>query len=77
MKQKMTVIEVKFMRIDKTYSELWSISDHDDETVRDVVKMAINTLQKLQKENEEAYDKGYQQGLFDERLSWLNQSHEY
>jgi transcriptional regulator with XRE-family HTH domain len=41
------------VRIDKTYSELWSISDHDDKDVCEIVKMTINTLQKLEKENRE------------------------
>ncbi len=39
------------MSIDKTYSELWGISDHEDEAVREVVEMAINTLQKMDAEN--------------------------
>ena len=40
------------LRIDKTYSELWNlVNNHDDGTVRETAKMAINTLQKLQEEN--------------------------
>lgn len=39
------------MRIDKTYSELWDLANtHEDIVVYETVKMAINTLQKLQKE---------------------------
>lgn len=39
------------MRTDKTYSELWNLTEHKDQTVREVAKMAINTLDGLHDEN--------------------------
>lgn len=46
------------MKIDKTYSELWDlVNTHEDEIVKETAKMAINTLQKLQKEHEKEYDR--------------------
>ena len=38
------------MRTDKTYSELWSIAEHEDSTVSETAKMAITTLNKLHEE---------------------------
>lgn len=46
------------MRIDKTYSELWNlVNTHDDETLKETAKMAINALQKIQEENQWLYGK--------------------
>lgn len=42
------------MRVDKTLSELWSISDHEDKDVGEVAKMAITAIQKLQEELNQA-----------------------
>ena len=51
------------MRIDKTYSELWNlVNAHEDTTVQETAKMAINTLQKLQKEIEKL-EKSYEESL--------------
>lgn len=37
------------MKVDKTLSELWSITDHGD--YGDTARMAINTIKKLEEEN--------------------------
>jgi hypothetical protein len=47
------------MRVDKTLSELWNLSDHEDETVREVVKMAINTIHKMDEEHDKFVNISY------------------
>jgi hypothetical protein len=41
--------------------------------VKKELEYALKEIKSLKKEKEQNYHKGYQQGAFDEKMSWINQ----
>lgn len=74
------------IRCDKTFSELWNLTEHKNTLIAEAAHMAIKTINEFREENRKqqqeienlknenflVYQKGYKQGKYDVEMDHLN-----